>query len=178
MDVRTRLEHTLGAAYSIDRELAGGGMSHVYVAEERALGRHVVVKVLREDLTEGASAERFKREIAVVAKLQHPHIVPLLSAGEQGGTLYYTMPFVEGESLRARLNREGELPIPDVVRVMREVASALDYAHRHGIVHRDIKPENVLFSDGNAVVTDFGIAKALEAARTQGDPRGSTISQL
>ena len=130
MDVRTRLEHALGAAYSIDRELAGGGMSHVYVAEERAFGRQVVVKVLREDLTEGASAARFKREITVAAKLQHPHIVPLLSAGEEGGTLYFTMPFVEGESLRARLEREGELPIADVVRVLREVASALAYAHR------------------------------------------------
>src|SRR5207342_2224155 len=101
-----------------------------------------------------------------------------LSAGEEGGTLYYTMPFVEGESLRGRLNREGELPIAAVVRVLRDIASALAYAHRQGIVHRDIKPENVLFSDGNAVVTDFGIAKALEAARTQGDARSSTISQL
>jgi serine/threonine-protein kinase len=178
MDVRTRLEHALGAAYSLDRELSGGGMSHVYVAEERAFGRQVVVKVLREDLTEGASAERFKREISLLAKLQHPHIVPLLSAGEDAATLYYTMPFVEGDSLRDRLRREGELPVHDVVRVMREVASALDYAHRHGIIHRDIKPENILFSDGNAVVSDFGIAKALEAARTQGDARGSTISQL
>ena len=178
MDVRTRLEHALGVAYTIDRELAGGGMSHVYVAEERAFGRLVVVKALREDLTEGASAARFKREISVAAKLQHPHIVPLLSAGEDGGTLYFTMPFVEGESLRARLSREGELPVADVVRVLRDVASALAYAHRHGIVHRDIKPENVLFSDGNALVTDFGIAKALEAARTQGDGPSSTISQL
>jgi tRNA A-37 threonylcarbamoyl transferase component Bud32 len=178
MDVRTRLEHALGAAYSLDRELSGGGMSHVYVAEERAFGRRVVVKVLREDLTEGASAERFKREISVAAKLQHPHIVPLLSAGEDGGTLYYTMPFVEGESLRARLNREGEMPITDVMRVMRDVASALDYAHRRGIVHRDIKPDNVLFSDGSAVVTDFGIAKAIEAARTESDARPTTISQL
>jgi serine/threonine-protein kinase len=156
MDVRTRLEHALGSAYSLDRELNGGGMSHVYVAEERAFGRQVVVKVLRDDLTEGASAERFKREISLLAKLQHPHIVPLLSAGEDAGTLYYTMPFVEGESLRDRLRREGELPVQDVVRVLREVASALDYAHRCGIIHRDIKPENILFSDGNAVVSDFG----------------------
>ena len=178
MDVRTRLEHALGAAYSIDRELSGGGMSHVFVAEERAFGRQVVVKVLRDDLTEGASASRFKREISVAAKLQHPHIVPLLSAGEEGETLYYTMPFVEGESLRTRLQREGELPIPDVVRVLREVAGALAYAHRRGIVHRDIKPENVLLSDGNSLVTDFGIAKALEVARTQGDEKSGTISQL
>ena len=178
MDVRTRLEHAHGAAYSIDRELTGGAMSHVYVAEERAFGRQVVVKVLREDLTEGASAARFKREISVAAKLQHPHIVPLLSAGEEGGTLFYTMPYVEGESLRTRLDREGELPIPDVVRVLREVASALAYAHRRAIVHRDIKPENILLSDGNALVTDFGIAKALEIARTLGDQSSSTITQL
>ena len=178
MDLRSRVEHALGAAYSVDRELSGGGMSHVYVAEERAFGRQVVVKVLREDLTEGASAERFKREIAVVAKLQHPHIVPLLTAGDDGCTLYYTMPFVDGESLRDRLTREGELPIHDVVRVMREIASALAYAHRRGIIHRDVKPENVLFSDGSAVVTDFGIAKALEIARTVGDARASTITQL
>src|SRR5687768_12972935 len=178
MDLRSRVEHALGNAYSVDRELSGGGMSHVYVAEERAFGRLVVVKVLREDLTEGASAERFKREIAVVAKLQHPHIVPLLTAGDDGGTLYYTMPFVDGESLRDRLTREGELPVHDVVRVMREIASALAYAHRRGIIHRDVKPENVLFSDGSAVVTDFGIAKALEIARTAGDARASTITQL
>jgi serine/threonine-protein kinase len=178
MDLRSRVEHALGTAYSVDRELSGGGMSHVYVAEERAFGRQVVVKVLREDLTEGASAERFKREIAVVAKLQHPHIVPLLTAGDDGGTLYYTMPFVDGESLRDRLTREGELPVNDVVRVMREIASALAYAHRRGIIHRDVKPENVLFSDGSAVVTDFGIAKALEIARTVGDARASTITQL
>ena len=114
----------------------------------------------------------------MAAKLQHPHIVPLLSAGEEGETLYYTMPFVEGESLRTRLQREGELPIPDVVRVLREVAGALAYAHRRGIVHRDIKPENVLLSDGNSLVTDFGIAKALEVARTQGDEKSGTISQL
>jgi len=177
-DLRSRLDRSLGGAYAIDRELIGGGMSHVFVAEERAFGRRVVVKVLREDLTEGVSAERFKREISVAAKLQHPHIVPLLTAGDDGQTLYYTMPFVDGESLRDRLTREGELPVADVIRAVRDIASALAYAHRRGIIHRDIKPENVLFSDGSAVVTDFGIAKALEVARTAGDVRASTITQF
>lgn len=177
-DLRSRLARTLGGAYAIERELSGGGMSHVFVAEERAFGRRVVVKVLREDLIEGVSAERFKREISVAARLQHPHIVPLLTAGDDGQTLYYTMPFVDGESLRDRLTREGELPVAHVIRVMREVATALAYAHRRGIIHRDIKPENVLFSDGSAVVTDFGIAKALEVARTAGDVRAKTITQF
>jgi len=153
-------------------------MSRVFVATETAFGRKVVVKVLKPELAEGVSVERFKREIAVAAKLQHPHIVPLLSAGQQDGVLYYTMPFVDGESLRQRLEREIELPVPDVVRMLREIAAALAYAHRHKLVHRDIKPENVLFSDGTAVVTDFGIAKALTAAKTHGDAHAGTITQL
>ena len=165
-EVEDRLREALGTAYSIERELGGGGMSRVFVANEAALGRKVVVKVLRSDLTEGLSAERFKREVRLAARLQHPHIVPLLTAGAlEAGVLYYTMPFVDGETLRVRLTREGALPVPDAVRIMRDIASALAYAHRAGIVHRDIKPENILLSDGGAVVADFGIAKAIRASR-------------
>ncbi|HKH91225.1 MAG TPA: protein kinase [Gemmatimonadaceae bacterium] len=164
-DVQDRLQRALGAAYTIDRELGGGGMSRVFVADEASLGRKVVVKVLRPELAEGISSERFKREVRLAARLQHPHVVPLLAAGElDGGVLFYTMPFVEGESLRARLDRDGGLPVGDVVRILRDAASALAYAHAQGIVHRDIKPENILLSHGGAVVADFGIAKAISAS--------------
>jgi serine/threonine-protein kinase len=144
-------------------------MSRVFLARETALGRQVVVKVLPPDLAAALSADRFRREIQLAASLQHPHIVPLLAAGEAdtgepGGLLYYTMPLVEGESLRARLFRDGELPVPEAVRVLRDVADALSYAHRHGVVHRDIKPDNVLISDHHALVTDFGVAKAVDEA--------------
>src|ERR687884_122143 len=138
-DLREQLQSTLGTAYVIERELGGGGMSRVFVADESALGRKVVIKVLRPELAEALSGERFKREVRLAARLQHPHIVPLLAAGAvDGGVLYYTMPFVEGESLRARLAREGGLPVADAVRITRDVASALAYAHRAGVVHRDI----------------------------------------
>jgi eukaryotic-like serine/threonine-protein kinase len=161
-DVQDRLQRALGAAYTVERELGGGGMSRVFVADESALGRKVVVKVLRPDLAEGLSVERFKREVRLAARLQHPHVVPLLAAGElEGGVLYYTMPFVEGESLRARLDRDGALPVADVVRILRDASSALGYAHAQGIVHRDIKPENILLSHGGVMVADFGIAKAI-----------------
>lgn len=178
-ELQSRLQTALGKAYRIERELGGGGMSRVYVAEETAFGRRVVVKVLGSELTEGISVKRFQREIHLAAGLQHPHIVPLLSAGDAGGFLYYTMPFVEGESLRVRLRREGELPIEHVVRILRDVASALAYAHRHDVVHRDIKPENILLSEGGAVVADFGIAKALTAARPdrRAEPTTTTITQ-
>jgi eukaryotic-like serine/threonine-protein kinase len=171
-DVQDQLQQALGAAYVIERELGGGGMSRVFVAHEAALGRKVVVKVLRPDLAEGLSADRFKREVRLAARLQHPHIVPLLAAGEiDGGVLFYTMPLVEGESLRARLVREGALPIAGTVRILCDVAGALAYAHRTGVVHRDVKPENILLSDGGAVVADFGIAKAISASR-EGDGDG------
>jgi serine/threonine-protein kinase len=160
-DIRDDLQAALGATYRFERELSGGGMSRVFVAEELELRRRVVIKVLPPDLAAGLSAERFRREIQLAASLQHPHIVPLFAAGEAAGLLYYTMPFVKGESLRERLAREGELPVADTVRILREVVDALACAHAEGIVHRDVKPANVLLSGGHAVVTDFGVAKAL-----------------
>jgi eukaryotic-like serine/threonine-protein kinase len=175
-DLRAQLESTLGSSYTLERELGGGGMSRVFLAEERALGRRVVVKVLPSDVTAGVNVERFKREIQVSAKLQHPHIVPVLSTGEMAGVPYYTMPFVEGESLRARLIRSGALSITDAVSVLRDVARALAYAHDHGVAHRDIKPDNILLSHGSATVADFGIAKAISAARD--DAPGGTLTQV
>ena len=166
MDYRSQLENSLASAYTLERELGGGGMSRVFLAEERALGRKVVVKVLPPELSAGVNAERFGREIQLAAKLQQAQIVPVLSAGEVDGIPYYTMPFVEGESLRSKLARDGALPIAQVVNILRDVSRALAYAHDHGVVHRDIKPDNVLLSGGTAVVTDFGIAKAISAART------------
>jgi serine/threonine-protein kinase len=160
-DLRDTLDSEISGTYTIERELGGGGMSRVFVAIEKLLDRRVVIKVLPEEVAAGISADRFRREIQVVAKFQHPHIVPVLSAGEVLGRPYFTMPFVEGESLRARLDRTGDLHLPDAVRILREVAAALAYAHRQGIVHRDIKPDNVLISDEFALVTDFGVAKAL-----------------
>ncbi|HEX9563744.1 MAG TPA: protein kinase [Gemmatimonadaceae bacterium] len=175
-DVRHTLAATLGDAYRIDRELGGGGMSRVFAAEERALGRRVVVKVLSPELGGGVNIERFKREIQTAAQLQHAHIVPVLIAGQTGDLPFYTMPYVDGESLRARLGRSGALPLNDTVSILRDVARALAYAHERGIVHRDIKPDNVMLSGGSAVVTDFGIAKAISAART-GDGN-ATLTQV
>ena len=163
-DLREQLQSTLGSAYSLERELGGGGMSRVFLAEETSLGRHVVIKVLPPELSAAVNVERFKREIQLAARLQHPHIVPLLVAAESQGLLYYTMPFIDGESLRARLHREGELPVADTLRLLQEVADALAYAHEHGVVHRDIKPENILLSGSHAAVADFGVAKALSSA--------------
>ena len=173
-DFRERFQTTLGSAYTITGELGGGGMSRVFVADETALSRRVVVKVLPPELVAGVSVERFKREIQVAARLQHPHIVPLLSAGETEGLPFYTMPFVDGSSLRVVLRR-GALTITDAVNVLREVARALAYAHDHGVVHRDIKPDNVLITGGSAVVTDFGIAKALNASRVE-HPDAATLT--
>ncbi len=174
-DLRTQLQAALGEAYTLERELGGAGMSRVFVATETRLARPVVVKLLSPELAAGISAERFQREIRVAASLQQANIVPLLSTGEAGGLPYYTMPFVEGQSLRRRL-AEGALSIPDIVRILGDVARALTFAHEHRIVHRDIKPDNVLLSGGTAVVTDFGIAKALTASRTHAD--GVTLTQL
>lgn len=162
--LQSRLQDALGAGYRIERELGGGGMSHVFVAEEVELGRKVVVKVLPPDMAAGLNAERFRREIQLAASLQHPHIVPLIAAGRTGDLVWYTMPLIGGESLRAKLVREGELPVSDAIRALRDVADALAYAHEHGVVHRDIKPDNVLITGRHAVVTDFGVAKALSAS--------------
>src|SRR6266540_5158978 len=167
-ELRDQLQRTLGDSYSLERELGGGGMSRVFVAEETSLGRKVVVKVLPPDLAAAVNLERFRREIQLAAKLQHPHIVPVLSAGVSEGLPYYTMPFIEGESLRAKLSRGGELPIHDAVRILRDVLSALSYAHDHGVVHRDIKPDNILLTGPHAVVADFGVAKALSASTNPG----------
>jgi Tol biopolymer transport system component/serine/threonine protein kinase len=166
-DLRERLQRTLGDNYTIERELGGGGMSRVFVAREIELGRDVVVKVLPPDLGAGLNIDRFRREIQMAARLQHPHIVPVLAAGAKDGILFYTMPCIEGETLRSRILRSGELPVGDTIRILRDVADALEYAHAHGVVHRDIKPENVLISGHHALVTDFGVAKALSAATGQ-----------
>jgi serine/threonine-protein kinase len=161
-----RLQQSVGDSLVIERELGGGGMSQLFVAHERALGRAVVVKVLSAELAGALSVERFRREVLLLAGLQHAHIVPILAMGEAGDVLYYTMPFVEGESLRQRLVREGALPVGDVVVILRDILGALNYAHRRGVIHRDIKPENVLLSEGGALVADFGIAKAMSDSRT------------
>ena len=174
--LRDRLQSSLGAAYTLERELGGGGMSRVFVAEERRFGRRVVIKVLPPELAAELSAERFEREIALAAQLQQANIVPLLTAGDVGGLPWYSMPYVEGESLRARLGR-GPAALGEVLRTLGDVARALAYAHRQGVVHRDIKPDNVLLSGGTAVVTDFGIAKAVRAARTHAAP-ASTAGAL
>ena len=165
-DLATTLQQTLGDAFRVDRELGGGGMSRVFVAHDLSLDRDVVIKVLSAESTEGVSADRFRREIQLIARLQHPHVVSILSAGAAGGSLYYMMPFVTGETLRARIAREGPLPVQAVVRVLLEVLDALEFAHEHGVVHRDIKPENILLSSRHAVVADFGIAKALTESGT------------
>ena len=164
-DLRTRLESHLGGTYTIERELGGGGMARVFVATERALGRRVVIKILSPELAADVSFRRFEREIRLAASLQQANIVPVLAAGETDGLPHYTMPFVEGRSLRDRLRQDGRLPLPECIGILRDIARALAFAHERGVVHRDIKPENVLLSGDAAVVTDFGIAKAIDSAR-------------
>jgi serine/threonine-protein kinase len=180
MELRDRLQSTLGSAYSVERELGGGGMSRVFVAQETALGRSVVVKVLGGELLAGMSAERFAREVRLAASLQHPNIVPVLATGIADGLPYYTMPYVRGESLRTRMKETPPLTRRQAINVLRDVARALQYAHAEGVIHRDIKPENILLSGDVAVVSDFGIAKAISMARssTSGDLESKDATTL
>ncbi|MDX2056612.1 MAG: FlgO family outer membrane protein [Gemmatimonadales bacterium] len=177
MTFHDELQRSLGTAYTIERELGGGGMSRVWLATEAALDRQVVVKVIAAELSEGLSAERFAREVRLAARLQHANIVPVLTTGTADGLPYYTMPFVAGESLRGRMAGGQALGVGESVAILRDVARALAYAHSQGVVHRDIKPENVLLSHGAAMVTDFGIAKALTASRTQTGTTPATLTQ-
>ncbi|MCC7034659.1 MAG: protein kinase [Acidobacteria bacterium] len=150
----------LAGRYRVEREIGRGGMAVVYLAHDLRHGRLVAVKVLGEHLAPATGRERFLREIAIAANLAHPHILPLHDSGEADGRLFYVMPYVAGDSLRARLRRERQLPVEEALHVAREVGDALAYAHRHGVVHRDVKPENVLLADGHALLADFGIARA------------------
>ena len=163
-DEQTRLDVALGDQYSIVREVGAGGMATVFLARDVKHDRQVALKVLKPELAAALGSERFPREIRIVAQFNHPHILSLYDSGESAGFLYYVMPFVDGESLAERLHREKQLPVPDAVRILREVADALAYSHSRGVVHRDIKPGNVLLSGRHAVVTDFGVAKAVSAA--------------
>src|SRR3954464_3849693 len=159
-----QLQDALGTGIELERELLGGGMSRVFVAKDKALGRTIVVKVLPPDLAAGVNRERFRREIQLAAQLQHPHIVPLLSAGGNGEVLLYTMPYIDGESLRAAPGRNKPFSVREVCRILHDVVDALAHAHKRGVVHRDIKPANILTQGAHALVTDFGVAKALSAA--------------
>src|SRR6266550_2706903 len=159
----------LGDHYAIERELVGGGMARVFLAEDKDLHRRVAIKVLPKEMAMGVSAKRFRAEILTVAKLQHPHIVGILRAGELGGVPYFVMPYVEGESLATHLRLHGPSSVRDTVSVFRDVARALAFAHANGVVHRDIKPGNILLAAGSATVTDFGVAKALSSARRSGE---------
>ncbi len=172
---RDRLNAALSDRYSIERPLGSGGMAFVYLAEDRKHRREVALKVLRPELASALGKELFLREIRLVARLTHPHILPLHDSGEADGLLYYVMPYAKGFSLRVRLQRERPLPLEDVIEIARAVATALDYAHRHGVVHRDIKPENIMIHDGVAMVTDFGIGKALSAAADNRTISGGAI---
>ncbi len=172
------LKVALGDAYRIERELAGGGMSRVFVAQEQALGREVVIKVLPTELAAGINRDRFRREVQLAARLSHPYIVPLLHAGEAGELLWFTMPYIPGESLKSQLAARGPLPIGEVLGLLRGVAEALSYAHAHGVIHRDIKPANILAEGKHARVTDFGVAKALGASLPLAGPAGHTTSGM
>jgi serine/threonine-protein kinase len=167
--VSERLLSALGGSYTIERELVGGGMSQVFVGEDHDLGRKVVIKILPPELAASVSAERFRREILTVARLQHPHIVPILKAGELDGVPYFVMPYVDGESVDVTLRRRKTLGVRETVGILKDVARALAFAHERNVVHRDIKPGNILLSSGSATVTDFGVSKALSSARRSGE---------
>ncbi len=173
--LESRLSSALSDRYQIDREIGQGGMATVYLAQDLKHDRKVALKVLRPELAAVIGAERFLAEIKTTASLQHPHILPLFDSGAADSFLFYVMPYVEGESLRDRLNREKQLPIGDAVRIATEAAGALDYAHRHGVIHRDIKPENILLHDGRALVADFGIALAVSTAGSRMTETGMSL---
>ncbi len=163
-DVIARLNAALAGRYTIERELGAGGMATVYLCEDIKHKRKVALKLLKPELAAVLGAERFVQEITTTAALQHPHSLPLFDSGTADGFLFYVMPFIQGETLRSKLDRETQLGVDEAVRIAREVADALDYAHRHGVVHRDVKPENILLHDGRPMVADFGIALAVSAA--------------
>ena len=164
-DLQAELQASLSGRYTLERELGRGGMATVYLAMDEKHGRPVALKILHPERAVALGPERFRREIAMAARLQHPHILSVFDSGElPSGQLWFTMPYVEGETLRDRLRREGQLPVADAVRITREAAQALHYAHTHGVIHRDIKPENLLLTtDGSTLVADFGVARALDA---------------
>jgi serine/threonine protein kinase len=185
-DLRDRLERQLAGSFTVTRELGGGGSARVFLATETALGRTVVLKVLPSELASGIDAERFRREILIAAQLQHPHLVPLLAAGsatEEAAAgdrpvRWFSMPFVEGSTLREHLALHAPLPLPEVLRLLRALASALAYAHGRGVLHRDIKPENILLSDGVAMIADFGVARALDDASGAAIRTGRRITSV
>jgi eukaryotic-like serine/threonine-protein kinase len=171
------LPETLGGRYRIVRELGRGGMAVVFLASDLKHGRDVAVKLVRPAVAAALGRTRFLKEIEIAARLHHPHIVSLFDSGEDGPLLYYVMPYEEGPSLRQRLASDGRLPIDETIRILRDVCSALSYAHQHGIAHRDIKPDNVMLSGRHALVTDFGVAEALTASvNASGEPRIGTMT--
>src|SRR5690606_10466500 len=171
-----RLNRALDGHYRIERQVGQGGMATVYLAEDLKHRRQVAIKVLRPELSATLGTERFLREIELAAKLQHPHIVPVYDSGSADEMLYYVMPYIEGESLRDLMRREGPLPLDRAAEIIREAASGLGYAHDHGIVHRDVKPENIMLRGAHAAVTDFGIARAIDASRAESNLTGSGMA--
>ena len=163
-DTATQFARSLQDRYELRNELGSGGMATVYLAHDRRHDRPVAIKVMRPDVAAGVGAERFLREIRLAARLQHPHILPVFDSGEAAGRLWYAMPYVEGETLRHRLAREGALDVDEALRLAREIADALDYAHRRGVIHRDVKPANILLSEGHALLADFGVARPMAGA--------------
>src|SRR4030095_3249366 len=176
MEPLDRLKAVLADRYTVERQIGSGGMADVFLTHDRRHDRKVAIKMMHRQLSELVGVERFLREIETTARLQHPHILPLFDSGSVDGMVFYVMPYVEGESLRSRLKREGQLPLPDALRITRQLASALDYAHRHGIVHRDLKPDNVMFQDGQALLMDFGIALPNRDEESHARLRGSGMT--
>jgi serine/threonine-protein kinase len=167
MDQEERLRSALADRYQIEREIGRGGMATVYLAEDLKHDRKVAVKVLNPKLAQNLGAERFLREIRTVANLTHPHILPIFDSGEADGFLYYVLPYAKGESLRSRLTKEKQLPVEDAIQITREIAGALAYAHREGVIHRDVKPANIMLEEGHAVLADFGVAHAVAEAKDE-----------